>query len=154
MLGGAANATATSTGGNAGTSGVPTAAGAANATSFATTINGNMAQALSTALGSSGQAQATAQTNFGGLSSVQSIATSPVSGTATSANAVAQAGGSISVPVAINAGQSFSVVGGFAAAGPLTTLSGAMGAGYGGTGQSLTYEESAYFTSSQSQDRP
>jgi hypothetical protein len=44
------------------------------------------------------------------------------------------------------AAASLSIVGGFAAAGPLTTLSGAMGAGYGGTGQSLTYEESAYFT--------
>ena len=65
MLGGNAAATATATGGNEGTFGGGIA-GAANANSFATTINGNMAQAQSTASGSSGQAQATAQTNFGG----------------------------------------------------------------------------------------
>jgi hypothetical protein len=52
--------------------------GAANANSFATTINGNAAQAKSTAIGSGGQAQATAQTNFGSFQSVQSTSTSPL----------------------------------------------------------------------------
>jgi hypothetical protein len=140
MLGGTATATATASGGNGG--GFGGNGGVANANSSATTINGNLAQAQSTATsGSSGQAQATAQTNFGGFSSVQAVATSPVSGGTTSANAIAQAGGTISFSNAITVGQSFSLV-----ADPLTLAFGSMGAGYGGTGQSLTYEESANFT--------
>jgi hypothetical protein len=147
MQGGAATATAAATGGAGGVarliSGI---AGAADANSFATTINGNAAQAQSTASGSSGQAQATAQTNFGNLHSVQTVATSPVGGTgAAPAVAIAKAGGPVSLSNAISAGQSFSVVSGFGV-GPLTTVAlGAMGAGYGGTGQSLTYQESASF---------
>jgi hypothetical protein len=114
------------------------------------TLNGNAALAQSTAAGSSGQAQATAQTNFGGFNSVGATATSPVltstfTVTATPANAIAQAGGSISLSNPINPGQSFSVVSG-GSVGPLTLASGAMGAGYGGTGTPLTYQESASFT--------
>jgi hypothetical protein len=75
MSGGTANASASATGGNIG--GV---SGPANANSFAMTINGNAAKARSDALGSSGQAQATAQTNFGNFQSVQSTSKSPVSG--------------------------------------------------------------------------
>jgi hypothetical protein len=118
--GGTASATATATGGNFET-------GAPNATSFAATINGNTALAQSSAVGACclfpfspiqrGQAQATAQTNFGNFQSVQSTSTSPVS------------------PVVSGSGF-----------GPLTVANGAMGAGYGGTVASLTYQESASFT--------
>jgi hypothetical protein len=146
MLGGAANASATATGGNPGTLfGVTGGAGAANANSFATTINGSMAKAQSIAIGTgAGQAQATAQTNFGNFSSVQAVAISPVSGT-TPANAIAQAGGGISLSSPVNPGQSFSFVSG-SGLGPLTLAAGTMGAGYGGTGAPLTYQESASFT--------
>src|SRR5262249_42392556 len=122
--------------------------GAANANSFATTINGNAAQAKSTATGSGGgQAQATAQTNFGNFTSAQSTSTSPVpvTVTVTTANAIAQPGGVVSLSNAIIAGQSFSVVSG-SAFGPLTVANGSMGAGYGGTGESLTYQVSVTFT--------
>ena len=148
MQGGTANATATATGGDGGVDlpGNDTLAshGAANANSSATTINGNAAQAQSTASGSSGQAQATAQTNFGSVNSVQTMATSQVGGTAP-ANALAQVGSAVSLPNAITAGQSFSVVNTVASV-PLTLAFGSMGAGYGGTGPSLTYQESATFT--------
>jgi hypothetical protein len=141
MLGGTANATATATGGNG-----ATIAGAANANSFATTINGNTAQTWSSAIGSSGQAQATAQTNFGNFTSVQTTSTSPVTGTNTSTSAVAQAGGVVSLSNPIIPGQSFSVVSG-SGFGPLTVANGSMGAGYGGlNGVSITYQESASFT--------
>jgi hypothetical protein len=56
---------------------------------------------------------------------------------------MAQVGGSTSN--AINPGQSYSVVSA-SVAGPLTLAVGSMGAGYGGSGQSLTYQESATFT--------
>jgi len=72
----------------------PGIVGAANAASSATTINGNTATAQSTATGSSGQAQATAQTNFGSVNSVQTMATSQVSGTAP-AIALAQVGSAL-----------------------------------------------------------
>ena len=147
MRGGTANATSTAVGGvggiviptgfGHGTAGI---AGTANARSFAETINGNSAQAQSTASGSSGQAKATAQTNFGAFASVQTTATSQVGGTAP-ARAFAQAGGSVSSN-AINPGQSFSIVTGLGS-GPFTVAFGSMGAG--GTGQSLTYHESANF---------
>jgi hypothetical protein len=146
MLGGNANATATATGGIGGASAsFPGMAGAANANSFATTINGNAAHAKSTAAGSTGQAQATAQTNFGNFTSIQTKSTSPVSGTTIAANAMAQAGGVISLSNPIIPGQSFSVVSG-SGFGPLTVANGSMGAGYGGTGASLTYQENASFT--------
>jgi hypothetical protein len=45
----------------------------------------------------------------------------------------------------VSPGQSFSVVNGFGF-GPVTLAGGSMGAGYGGTGTSLTYQESATFT--------
>jgi hypothetical protein len=146
MQGGIANAT----GGNGGaaTAGclncLAGAAGAANATSFAATINGYMAMAQSTAAGPSGQAQATAQTNFGIVNSVQTVATSQVGGTGP-ANALAQVGGNATLPNAIVPGQSFSVVNTVASV-PLTLAFGAMGAGYGGSGSPLTYQQSATFT--------
>jgi hypothetical protein len=131
MLGGTANATATVTGGNGSAS-----------NSFALTINGNTAQALS----SGGQAQATAQTNFGNFTSVQATSTSPVGGTTTPATAIAQAGGVVSLSNALIAGQSFSVISG-SGFGPLTVANGSMGAGYGGmNGVSITYQESVSFT--------
>jgi hypothetical protein len=143
MLGGPANASATATGG-------PAFNGSTNANSFAATINGNAAQAQSSATGggnnpfSHPQAQAIAQTNFGGFQSVQSTATSPVSGTTTSASAIAQAGGIVSPSNALIAGQSFSVVSG-SGFGPLTVANGSMGAGSGAFLPSLTYQESATF---------
>jgi hypothetical protein len=140
---GAANATATATGGASSVSGG--IAGVANATSSALTINGNAAQAQSTATGSSGQARATAQTNFGNFQSVQSSSTSPLGGT-TAANAFAQAGGIVSPSNPITAGQSFSVVTGFSFLVPLTVATGSMGAGYGGTGISVTYQQNVTFT--------
>jgi hypothetical protein len=136
MLGGTANATATATGGNIFNGVAP------NANSFAATINGNTAQAVSSAVGgcctfisfppNRGQAQATAQTNFGNFQSVQSTSTSPVSGTSIPASAIAQGGGVVSLSNAIIPGQSFSVVSG-SGFGPLTVANGSMGAGYGGT---------------------
>jgi hypothetical protein len=56
------------------------------------TINGAAARAQSTAVGSSGQAQSTAETSFAGVS-VQSAAVAQVGSTATT-NAIAQGGGS------------------------------------------------------------
>ena len=154
---GPASATATSTamqGGTATATAIATGRSVAccvppfgpNANSFATTINGNAAQAKSFATGSlasAGQAQATAQTNFGNFQSVQSTSTSPVTGTTTAASAIAQAGGVVSLSNAIIPGQSFSVVSG-SGFGPLTVANGAMGAGAAGV--SLTYQESASFT--------
>jgi hypothetical protein len=120
MLGG----TATATGGIVGIPGGPGFVITTNANSFATTINGNMAQALSSAVsvaGTHGQAQATAQTNFGNFQSVQSTSTSPVSGPTTTASAFAQAGGVVSLSNPIIPGQSFSVVSG-SGFGPLTEM--------------------------------
>jgi hypothetical protein len=151
MLGGTANATATATGGKV-PKGFIGADGSASANSSATTINGNAAQANSTATGSGGQAHATAQTNFGNFQSVQSTSTSPLPvitaigpSTEPTASAIAQAGGSISLSNPIVAGQSFSVVSGSVFGSP-TVANGSMGAGYGGTGISVTYQESASFT--------
>jgi hypothetical protein len=136
MLGGAANAIATATAGHGGIPGN----NAANANSFAQTINGNLTQAQSTAGGSSGQAQATAQTNFGNSNSVATVARSQVGGTAP-ASAIAQVGGGSSSST--NAGQSFSVAN-ETAAGVTVLVSGSMGAG--GVGGSLAYHESVAFT--------
>jgi hypothetical protein len=67
--------------------------GTANATSSALTTSGALAQAQSTAVGSSGQAQSTAQTGLPQLLSVvQSVATAQVGSTATTI-ATAEAGG-------------------------------------------------------------
>jgi hypothetical protein len=150
--GGTANATATATGGFGGAA---TAGGAANANSFAATINGNAAQAKSTATGqglqlATGQAQATAQTNFGNFQSVQTTSTSPLNGQlppqigpqATTVTAIAQAG-VVALSNAFIPGQSFSVVSG-SGFGSLTVANGAMGAG--AAGLPLTYQESATFT--------
>jgi hypothetical protein len=68
------------------------------------------------------------------------MATSQVGGT--SAGAIAQAGGVISLSNPINLGQSYSLVSGFAF-GPLTVAYGSMGAG--GAGASLTYQETVNF---------
>jgi hypothetical protein len=136
MLGGTATASATAS-----------AIGKTNATSFAATINGNTAQAQSSASSSffQGAAQATAQTNFGNFTSVQAASTSPVTGggTGTPATAIAQAGGVVSPSNPITPGQSFSVVSG-AGFGPLTVANGSMGAG--AVAVSLTYQESVSFT--------
>ena len=67
------------------------AIGAANAISNATTTNGALAQAQSTAVGSSGQAQSTAKTSFAGVS-VQSSAVAPSNGDTATTNAIAQGG--------------------------------------------------------------
>jgi hypothetical protein len=146
MLGGPANAVASAAGGFFAFS-----LGSTNASSSATTINGNAAQAMSTANSSLfGQAQATARTNFGNFQSVQSSSTSPASGVSGTisgvpAFAIAQAGGVVSPSNPISLGQSFSVVSG-SGFGPLTVANGSMGAGYGGRDRSLTYQESVSFT--------
>jgi hypothetical protein len=151
MLGGTANATATATGGFA------FFPSRAFADSSAMTINGNAAQAKSTATGGFGQAQATAQTNFGNFQSVQSTSTSPLNNkenaftSGTTASAITQAGGVVSPSNPITPGQSFSVVSG-SGFGPLTVANGSMGAGYGGGVlvdggvPSLTYAERVAFT--------
>jgi hypothetical protein len=64
--------------------------GAANATSNAETARGALAQAQSTAVGSTGESQSTAKTSLAGVS-VQSTAAAPIGGTATT-NAIAQGG--------------------------------------------------------------
>jgi len=85
-----------------------------------------------------GQAQATAQTNFGNFQSVQSTSTIPF----INVEAIAQAGGVISPPK-ITPSVSFSVVSG-SSFGALTVANGSMG--YGGEGtMSLTYQEGASF---------
>ena len=86
-------ATATATGGPRGVpfDGPAGTDGAANASSTATTDHGAIAQAQSTAVGSSGKAQSTAGTSFTNVE-VQSTATAPTGSTATT-NAIAQAGG-------------------------------------------------------------
>jgi hypothetical protein len=142
MLGGTANATATATGRTVFANGPGVPPITTNANSFAATINGNMAQALSSVSTFGGQAQATAQTNFGNFQSVQSTSTSPAFG---AASAIAQAGGIVSLSNPIIPGQSFSVVSG-SGFGPLTVANGSMGAGYGGNGSPLTYQESVSFT--------
>jgi hypothetical protein len=96
--GGVAIATAVATGGAGGLGGVgdagppPGALGAANAMSAAATAKGALAQAQSTPVGSSGEAQSIATTNLAGVS-VQSAAIAPTGSTATT-NAIAQGGGS------------------------------------------------------------
>ena len=109
MQGGTANATAIATGRLVG------------AHSTATTINGNAAQAQSFATGGgfaftpTDAAQATAQTNFGNFTSVQSTSISAVTENlfvSKTASAIAQAGGIVSPSNPITPGQSFSVVSG------------------------------------------
>ncbi len=67
------------------------ALGTATATSTAATVKGAVAQAQSTALGSSGQAQSTAKTGFGSVSA-QSSAVAPTGGGTATTNAIAQGG--------------------------------------------------------------
>jgi hypothetical protein len=143
MQGGTAGATATATGGGFGNGGALANFGTGNATSFAATVNGYIATAQSVAAGSSGQAQATAQTNFFAVNTVQTGTMSQVGGTGP-ANALAQVGSGTSLPSTITAGQSFSAAIPFIA-GPLITALGSMGAG--GTGpSSLAYSQSTSFT--------
>ena len=94
-------------------------------------VSVSAAAAISTSNGTSGQ-------------SITASATSPVGGPA-SALTQTTFGGVVSLPNAINPGQSFSVVSASVTGPPLTLALGAMGAGYGGTGESLTYQESADF---------
>jgi lipoprotein signal peptidase len=112
------------------------------ATSSATAVGGQASAQAVASGASAGQAQATAQTNFGNFTSVQATSTSPVSGTSTAASAVAQAGGFISLTNALIAGQSFSVVSGSGS--PVTAANGSMGSG--AAGLSVTYQESVSFT--------
>jgi hypothetical protein len=86
--GGSAKATAVATGGVGGA--FEPSVGTASATSNAATVGGALAQAQSTALGSSGQAQSTAKTSFASVS-VQSSAVAPTGGAATT-DAIAQGG--------------------------------------------------------------
>jgi hypothetical protein len=88
---GAAIAKAVATGGIGGAGRVPGATGAANATSTAQTAKGALAQARSTAAGSSGEAQSTAKTSFAGVG-VQSSAVAPTNSDTATANAIAQGG--------------------------------------------------------------
>jgi PEP-CTERM motif len=85
-------ANSAATGGVGGAGGPSGATGAANATSTAQTAKGALAQALSTADGSSGKAQSTALTSFSFVKA-QSAAVAQVGSTATT-NAIAQGGGS------------------------------------------------------------
>ena len=71
--------------------------GAANATSDATTVKGALAQAQSTAIGSSGQATSTANTRYAFVTA-QSSAVAPTNSDTATTNAIAQGG----------AGQAFS----------------------------------------------
>src|SRR5262249_49918427 len=71
------------------------------------------------------------------------VSTARTSGTP--ASAIAQAGGVVSLSNALISGQGFSVVSG-SGFGPLTVANGSMGAGYGGTGISVTSRESVSFT--------
>jgi hypothetical protein len=88
--GGTAIANSVATGGVGGAGSPSGARGAANATSSAETAKGALAQAQSTAVGSSGQAQSIAKSSLAGVS-VQSSAVAPTDGTATT-NAIAQGG--------------------------------------------------------------
>ena len=97
-----AMAKAVATGGVGGSSFGPGGAiGAANATSSAETAKGALAQAQSTALGSSGQALSNALTSYSFVK-IQSAAVAQVGSTATT-NAIAQGGGS--GPAFVNPGQ-------------------------------------------------
>ena len=124
-------------------------AGTANATASASAVGSGIALANSTAVGSGGAAVATSTSSGPSGQSIVASATSPLGGA--TANAVTQTsfGGAVSSPSALNAGQSFSVTNAVVA-GPVTTAVGSMGAAYGGTGQSLTYQESANFITNNS----
>ena len=89
--GGTATATAVATAGVGGAGSSSGASGAANATSGSETKRGALAQAQSTAVGSSAEAQSTAQTGFY-ATVIQSVATASSEGTAAT-DAIAQAGG-------------------------------------------------------------
>jgi hypothetical protein len=141
LNGGAATANASAT--NGGSALAQATGGRAEQNPGLPSGEGGAAQAKSTATGSGGgQAQATAHTNFGNFPFVGSASISPVGGTTTPATAIAQAGGVVSPSNPIVAGQSFSVVSGSG----FGFANGSMGAGYGGTGFSITYQESVSFT--------
>lgn len=60
------------------------------------------------------------------------------------ASALAQVGSNATLSNAMVPGQSFSVVNTVASI-PLTLAFGSMGAGYGGSGSALTYQQKCYF---------
>jgi hypothetical protein len=119
--------------------------GSANATASASAVGPGVATANATASGTGQGAAVSNSTSINALGqSIVASATSPVGGPA-SAFTQTTISGAVSLPNSITPGQSYSVVNAFAS-GPLLTLAqGAMGAGYGGTGESLTYQESADF---------
>jgi hypothetical protein len=142
-LTGAAGAAATAIIGSS----ISTAIGTANATATATTGNrrpdesGNGAGASAQAFGSNGRSLSTAHTNFGNFTSVETTSISPTS--PLGGNTFAQAGGTLGPTFIPLLGSTSAVSGsGF---GPLTVANGSMGAGYGGTGSPLTYQQSANF---------
>jgi hypothetical protein len=118
-------------------------AGTSNATASASAIGSGVATANATANGTGGGA-ATAISTSNGLSgqSITASATSPVGGPASAFTRTTFGG--VPPPIALTPGQSFSVVNAFVG-GPLSISLGSMGAGYGGAGESLTYQESADF---------
>jgi hypothetical protein len=140
------NSTATAQGGAPGTgfnSFFIARAGAANATAIASAVGSGAATANATASGTgTGAAAATSTSNGPSGQSIVASATSPIGGPA-SAFTQTTFGGSVSLPTATNPGQSYSVINAFVDAHPPILASGAMGAGYGGSGEPLTYEESA-----------
>ena len=126
------------------------------------TTNGATAQARSTAAGSSGEAQSTAQTNSHNVTLVQSTAAAQTGGAATT-NAIAQAG---SGPAFGNPGQSaYALSTGLPGKAYLTSLAGGagnvvaallqphevvfgtaiLGANYASDGESLAYSAAATF---------
>jgi hypothetical protein len=119
--------------------------GTANATASATAVGSGIATANATATGTTTGAAAAISTSNGiSGQSIVATATSPVGGPA-SAFTQTTFGGVVSLPSAITPGQSYSVINALVDAHPPILASGAMGAGYGGAGEPLTYEESADF---------
>jgi hypothetical protein len=131
-------------GGSGGLFSIQGAPGTANATASAATVGSGVATAKATASGSTGAATAISKSDGGSGKSVIASATSPVGGPA-SAFAQSSYGGSLSPPSSISPGQSSSVVSTSVGSPSLTLALGVMGAGYGGTGEPLTYTESADF---------
>jgi hypothetical protein len=133
-------------------------AGTANATSSATAVGPGQASAQATVYNgaSSGAALATSTSNAVAGQSVSATASAPVGGNATAQTLSFFGGSGFSLP-GISAGTSISNVTGApsgysltpnvssAFAGGLVYGLGAMSIGYGGQGESLTYETTAYF---------
>ena len=130
--------------------GSPTASGngtpgSSHATANSSAVGAGVATANATATDAGindGAATATSKST-NGLGHVVASATSPVGGPESAVTQTSYGGG-VSPPSSISPGQSYSVVNA-TSSGPLTLALGAMGAGYGGTGESLIYQESAEF---------